>query len=226
MHFFRYLLFVLLPLALPAQESETGNWLMYFGNQRINQRWNWHNEIQYRNYNFIGDLEQLLIRTGIGYDLSPNNNNILLGYGFILSEPYVAGTDEKRQTTEHRIFQQWISRQKFDRVFLQHRYRIEERFIGEDFKMRFRYFLSFNIPITKKEMTEDAIYLSLYNEIFLQPQEPVFDRDRIYAALGYVINPYIRIEAGYMMQVYAADLRGQLQIALFNNYPFKSPDKE
>lgn len=226
MKLLRPLLFILLPLSLPAQESKTGNWLMYFGNQRINQRWNWHNEIQYRNYNIIGDLEQLLIRTGIGYDLSPNNNNILLGYGFILSEPYVAGTDEKRETTEHRIFQQWISRQKFDRFYLQHRYRIEERFIEDDFKMRFRYFLSFNIPLNKKEMTDDAVYLSLYNEIFLNTQEPVFDRDRIYAALGYVFNPYLRVEAGYMVQVYSSNQRGQIQLALFNNYPFKSPGKE
>jgi len=66
-----------------AQESAIGNWLMYLGNQKINNRWNWHHEIQYRNYNFVGDLEQLLLRTGIGYNLSANNNNLLLGYTYI-----------------------------------------------------------------------------------------------------------------------------------------------
>jgi len=221
MQILRLLLCILLPLTIHAQESATGNWLMYFGNQKINNRWNWHNEIQYRNYNYVGDLEQLLLRTGIGYNLSDNNNNILLGYAYIHSEPYVAGTDQKTNVNEHRIFQQLISRQQFGRVYLQHRYRIEERFIEDDFKMRFRYFLGLNVPLNKKEMVKDAVYLSLYNEIFLQDRDPVFDRDRIYGALGYVLNPYLRIEAGYMVQLLPSGHRGQLQLGLFNNYPFK-----
>ena len=57
--------------SLQAQDSDTGNWLIYIGSKKINDKWNWHHEIQYRNHNFIGDLEQLLIRTGIGVNLSP-----------------------------------------------------------------------------------------------------------------------------------------------------------
>ena len=216
-----YTLLLLLPFQAAAQESETGNWMMYFGNQKLSDRWNWHNEIQYRNYNMIGDLEQLLFRTGIGYNLSDNNNNLLLGYAYIYSEPYIAGTDDKNETSEHRVFQQLITRQTFDRFYVQHRYRIEERFIEDDFKLRFRYFLGLNVPLNKKEMAKGAVYLSLYNEIFLQDRDPVFDRDRIYGALGYVLTPYMRIEAGYMVQLLSAGHRGQLQIALFNNYPFK-----
>ncbi|WP_299184227.1 DUF2490 domain-containing protein, partial [uncultured Chryseobacterium sp.] len=113
-----------------AQESDLGAWYMYFGNNKINNKLNWHNEVQYRNFDAGGDLEQLLIRTGIGYDLTENNNNILLGYGFILSQPYING--EKTENIEHRIFQQYITKQKFGRFNLQHRYRLEERFLQDD----------------------------------------------------------------------------------------------
>ncbi|MBK8829395.1 MAG: DUF2490 domain-containing protein [Saprospiraceae bacterium] len=214
-----YALLLLLPFQAAAQESETGNWMMYFGNQKLSDRWNWHNEIQYRNYNFAGDLEQLLFRTGIGYNLSANNNNLLLGYAYIHGEPYVAGTDEKTNVNEHRIFQQFISRQQFGRFYLQHRYRIEERFIEEDFKMRFRYFLGLNVPINKKEMVSKAIYLSLYNEIFIQPKSPVFDRDRVYGAIGYVFSSNLKVEAGMMAQLLESSDRAQFQIALFNTFP-------
>lgn len=214
-----YALLLLLPFQAAAQESETGNWMMYFGNQKLSDRWNWHNEIQYRNYNFAGDLEQLLLRTGIGYNLSANNNNLLLGYAYIHGEPYVAGTDEKTNVNEHRIFQQFISRQQFGRFYLQHRYRIEERFIEEDFKMRFRYFLGLNLPINKKEMVSKAIYLSLYNEIFIQPKSPVFDRDRVYGAIGYVFSSNLKVEAGMMAQLLESSDRAQFQIALFNTFP-------
>ena len=82
-------LLLVLPNFINAQDSNFGNWLIYIGNKKINSKWNIHNEIQYRNYNAIGDLEQLLIRTGLGYTFNEGNNNVLLGYGYILSENYV-----------------------------------------------------------------------------------------------------------------------------------------
>ncbi|WP_223599677.1 DUF2490 domain-containing protein [Chryseobacterium sp. GVT01B] len=201
-----------------AQKSDLGAWYMYFGNNKISKKLNWHNEIQYRNFDAVGDLEQLLIRTGIGYDLTENNNNVLLGYGFILSQPYVNG--EKKENIEHRIFQQYITKQKFGRFYLQHRYRLEERFLEDDFRMRFRYMLGVNIPITQKEMLPKTLYASVYNEIFLHFNNPVFDRNRVYGALGYVINKNMRIEAGYMNQIQENRNRGQIQIGFYNNIPF------
>lgn len=201
-----------------AQKNDLGAWYMYFGNNKISKKLNWHNEIQYRNFDAVGDLEQLLIRTGIGYDLTENNNNVLLGYGFILSQPYVNG--EKKENIEHRIFQQYITKQKFGRFYLQHRYRLEERFLQDDFRMRFRYMLGLNIPITQKEMLPKTLYASVYNEIFLHFNSPVFDRNRVYGALGYVINKNMRIEAGYMNQIQENRNRGQIQIGFYNNIPF------
>ena len=204
-----------------AQKSDIGNWFIYFGNQKINNKWNWWNEVQYRNYNFAGDLQQLLLRTGIGYNLTENNNNVLLGYAFINSQRYLPNSEEKIGTNEHRIYQQFITRQNFGRVFMQHRYRIEQRFLPEDFQMRLRYFLSLNIPIYKKTMSEKTMYASAYNEIFLNTQNNTFDRNRLYGGLGYVINKNFRVEAGFMAQTLENTNRNQFQIILFNNLPFK-----
>ncbi len=44
------------PFLAAAQSSKLGNWLIYVGSKKIDSRWNWHHEIQYRNYNAIGDL--------------------------------------------------------------------------------------------------------------------------------------------------------------------------
>lgn len=216
------IVFMFLTTQVFAQKSEVGNWFIYFGNQKINKNWNFHNEIQYRNYNFIGDNNQLLVRTGIGYNLTENNNNILLGYGFINTQRYVSNSDEKAETNEHRIFQQFITKQNLGRIFLQHRYRIEERFLPNDFQIRFRYFLAVNIPITKKTMEKNALYLSAYNENFLNAVKPIFDRNRLYGAIGYVINKNIKIEAGFMAQTLENSNRNQFQIVLFNNIPFNN----
>lgn len=204
-----------------AQSVNTGNWVAYFGNQAFDKKWNLHSEIQYRSYNFIGDTQQLLFRTGLGYNFSEKNNNLLFGYGFINTKNYVPNTDEKVDFDEHRIFQQFITRQNFGRVFSQHRYRTEQRFYNDSFRLRFRYFLSINIPLTQKTMTPQAIYLSMSDEVFINAKANVFDRNRLFGGLGYVINKNLRVELGYMSQMLENSKRGQLQILLFNNMPFQ-----
>jgi Protein of unknown function (DUF2490) len=205
-----------------SQNSKVGNWVAYFGNQKINSKFNWHNEAQYRNYNFIGDASQLLLRTGIGYNLTENNNNLLLGYGFIQTYNYTSSgiKADKVSINEHRIFQQFITKQTFNNFYIQHRYRIEERFFKNDFKMRFRYFLAINKPITKKNMEKDAVYFSAYNEVFLNDKKPTFDRNRLYGAIGYCINKNIKIETGFMVQMLENSRTSQFQIVVFNNTPF------
>ena len=175
---------LMLPSVVAAQDSDFGNWLIYIGNKKVNSQWNIHNEVQYRNYDAVGDLEQLLLRTGVGYNLSENNHNLLLGYGYILSENYVANTQDKTSVNEHRIFQQFTSKQSVGVVSLTHRYRFEQRFVEADYKMRLRYFLAAKIPLQNTESESSKIYLSAYNEVFLNTESAVFDRNRVYAGVG------------------------------------------
>lgn len=203
-----------LPLTGFSQDSNFGNWLIYIGNKKLNSKWNIHNEVQYRNYNAVGDLEQLLLRTGVGYNIS-DKNNILLGYGYILSENYIDNTDNKASVNEHRIFQQYTTKQNIGKVKLSHRYRFEQRFVEEDFKLRFRYFLSLNVPLKYNESGESPFYLSAYNEIFLNSKSSIFDRNRVYGGLGYNVNKNVRVELGYMNQFFETTSRDQLNIITF-----------
>ncbi|GFZ89148.1 hypothetical protein GCM10011531_20790 [Aquaticitalea lipolytica] len=205
----------MLPIFTIAQDSNFGNWMIYFGNKQLNSKWNLHHEVQYRNYNAIGDLEQLLLRTGLGYNLT-DNTNILMGYGYILSENYIANTDEKFQVNEHRIYQQLITKQKFKNITIQHRYRFEQRFVEDDFKLRFRYFLGVNAPLSKKETNK--WYLSAYNELFINTESSVFDRNRLYGGLGYKISNSVRMELGYMNQFFETSSRDQFNIITFVNF--------
>ncbi len=201
-----------------AQPADLGNWFIYFGNKELNSRWNIHHEIQYRNYNFIGDLEQLLLRTGLGYNLTEGNNNVLLGYGFIHSENYVGSSDVKANVDEHRIFQQFITRHKIARVSVQHRYRFEQRFIEENFRLRYRYFLSLNLPLTDSEMNDNTLYLSAYNEIFIHGDGVLFDRNRLYGGLGFKCSDNLRFEVGYMNQFLQNFNRDQINLIAFVSF--------
>ncbi len=201
-----------------AQDSDVGGWYMYLGNNKISKNINWHNEIQYRNYNWGGDLEQLLLRTGFGYNLTENNNNLLLGYGYISSRPYIDG--EKQTINENRIFQQFVHKFKINKFHFQNRYRLEERFIEDIYKTRFRFMMGVTLPLNHKDLREKTLYLIANDELFINFKSPLFDRNRYFAGLGYKINKYFRVEAGYLVQAYENDSRGQFQLTFGNSMPF------
>lgn len=209
-------LLFLFPLLSFAQESKLGNWMIVFGNKSFDKGYFWHHEVQYRNYDAIGDLEQLLLRTGIGKNIS-DNANALLGYGFIRSENYVNDND-KIVINEHRIYQQLISKQNIGKLRMQHRYRFEQRWVESDFRLRFRYFLGMNYPIWKKTDAPNEIYLSAYDELFINTKATVFDRNRLYGGIGYRLNKMLRFELGYMNQFFTIGGRDQVNLVCFINY--------
>tara|TARA_R110000751_G_scaffold14621_3_gene47409 strand:- start:56993 stop:57667 length:675 start_codon:yes stop_codon:yes gene_type:complete len=209
---------LVLPFYGLSQDSNLGNWLIYIGSKELKNGWNIHNEVQYRNYDAVGDLEQLLLRTGLGCNLTENNNNLLLGYGYILSENYVGDTDQKVSVNEHRIFQQFTTKQNVGVLDLSHRYRFEQRFVEDDFKMRFRYFLGLKIPLQNKADGNNPLYLSAYNEIFLNTKSEIFDRNRLYGGLGYEFSKQLRLELGYMNQFFETSSRDQINIMAFVNF--------
>jgi hypothetical protein len=204
---------------LEAQKSDVGAWYVYLGNQALSKKWNWWNEVQYRNYNMGGDLQQLLLRTGLGFNLTENNNNVLLGYAYIISENYEAGGQYKLSNHENRIYQQFLTKQQFGRLYLQHRYRIEERFLEDKFRMRFRYGLSVNIPITAQTMAKGTVYFVASDELFIHGDSPAFDRNRLYGGIGYVISSNLRCEAGLIRQTLENSYRDQIQVVVNNTLP-------
>ncbi|OYQ49264.1 hypothetical protein CHU92_00380 [Flavobacterium cyanobacteriorum] len=214
----KLLVLLLAPVLGYCQPADFGNWFIYFGDKKLNNKWNWHHEVQYRNYNLLGNTDQLLLRTGIGYNLTENNNNLLLGYAYIYNEPNIGETDDKRNFAEHRIYQQFITRQSFGRIALQHRYRFEQRFIEDDFRLRLRYFLSANIAINQKQMQDKTLYLSAYNEIFINTEgSSYFDRNRLFGGLGYRFSKTFRAELGVMNQSTQKVSRNQLNVITFVN---------
>ena len=125
---------------------------------------------------------------------------------------------KKSDVNEHRIFQQFTSKQKIGSMSLSHRYRFEQRFVEADFKMRLRYFLALKIPLIKMRTLPSKLYVSAYNEVFLNTESSVFDRNRVYAGLGYQLHKNVRIEAGYMNQLFENSSRDQFNLITFVNF--------
>ena len=205
-----------------GQSNNVGTWFIYFGNQKMNDKWNIQSDFQYRDYRFLGQRNQFLARAGLGYNLKPQNHNLLLGYAYIATDAYDEFDNNTSTKIEHRIYQQYLYRNKIGLNALTHRFRLEERFFPNEFGLRARYFISLQKPLGSKTIAKGNTYLSAYNELFVDIKDPKFDRNRLYGGLGYVITESLRIETGYMIQAQKNITRGQLQMIIVNNLPFKT----
>ena len=205
-----------------GQSNNVGTWFVYFGNQKINDKWNIQSDFQYRDYRFLGQRNQFLARAGLGYNLKPQNHNLLLGYAYIATDAYDEFDNNTSTKIEHRIYQQYLYKNKVGSNSLTHRFRLEERFFPNEFGLRARYFISVQKPLGSKTIAKGNTYLSAYNELFVDIKDPKFDRNRLYGGLGYGITESLRIETGYMIQAQKNITRGQLQLIIVNNLPFKT----
>lgn len=225
---FVVLLILLLSSALPRvsyaqiDEDQIGGWYMLFWNTRFdNSRWGLQGDIQHRNFDLSGDLEQLLIRGGVTYSPESMPGLFTLGYANISTGTF---GPSGRETGEHRIYQEGLFSQSVgERVKLSHRFRFEQRWVdGQDFRARLRYALFANVPLNRTDLKAGAVYLSFYNELFLNANRDIgngrrvdfFDRNRTYAAFGYSISDAARMQFGYMHQSTDNVDKGQIQLSL------------
>ena len=218
----------LVPNISNAQETndELGAWYMYFYNSTFKDSpWGIQGDLQYRNWNLGGDLEQLLIRSGVTYQPKNTQIKFTLGYGNITTG--VIGSSDAT-SGEHRVYQEALYPVKFgNRIYTNHRFRYEQRFVeNQDLRTRYRYNLFVNVPLNKNTLEKKAIYLALYNEIFINGQRDIgnnnsveiFDRNRAYAALGYVIKNGLRVQLGIMNQTTDSQGKNQLQLSLHHKF--------
>ena len=209
-----------------VDEDQLGAWYMYFFNKSFdNSQWGFQGDVQYRNWDFGGDLEQLLLRAGGTYRPKGYNMLLTLGYGNITTGTFGPSDDTVR---EDRVYQEALLPHKLgERVFLRHRFRYEQRWVeNQDFRTRFRYALFVDIPLNGPDLKKGAWYLAFYDELFINGQTDIgdgrtvdrYDRNRLYGAVGYSLADNLRLQGGYMYQHSNAVSKGQLQLSLHHSF--------
>ncbi|MCC5917344.1 MAG: DUF2490 domain-containing protein [Cryomorphaceae bacterium] len=228
------ILFFFLSISVMAQNQirpeSYGQWFMYFGDNKINDRWGLHTELQLRNYFLQNTVEQTLARLGANYYLN-KFSMVSAGYGFIYTQPSAQNV-EGTTLLEHRVWEQLILRHKTDNVFIEHRYRLEQRFIENistgqaQYGDRVRYRLQALFPLYSISPRLRYFFINTYNEIFmnlgLNVSGQIFDRNRLYFAIGVQYSPKLNFQIGYLNQVISVpgdltDVNHNLQIGVSYN---------
>ena len=224
-----YIAFTLLfntQLYAQIDQDQLGGWYMYFFDAKFKESsWGVQGDIQLRNWGVADDLEQLLIRSGITYRPKNAEVKLTLGYGNITTGTF---GDSEATVKENRIYQEALFPVKFGkRLYTNHRFRYEQRFVeNQDFRTRYRYNLFLNIPLNKAVIENKTVYLSIYNELFINGERSIgngntveiFDRNRRYYALGYQIKQGMKVQLGTMRQTTNAWAKNQLQLSFHHNF--------
>ena len=203
-------------------EDKMGAWYMYFFDTTFKESpWGFQGDVQYRNWDIGGDLEQLLLRGGLTFSPKSANIKFTLGYGNVTTGQYGSNSST---TTESRIYQEALFPVQFgNRIYTNHRFRFEQRFVeNQDLRTRYRYNLFLNIALNKAAMDKHTVYLAFYNELFINGQRDigngnsvqVFDRNRFYVAMGYMIKKGLKVQLGIMKQTTNTWSKNQLQLSL------------
>ena len=205
-----------------VDDSQLGAWYAYhFKVNKSGQPWGIQGDLQWRNWNIAGDLEQVVLRAATTY--RPEKTNLSIAVGYANVQTFSFGESANRTVDENRIFQDLtLPLQLGERILMSNRFRLEQRsFAGDEFRTRYRYNLSFIIPINQNEMSERTIYLQASNELFLNGvrgkgdrEVDLFDRNRIYLGLGTFLKSNLKIQAGVMGQYLETTQKKQLQISL------------
>lgn len=208
---------VLIAVQLRSQdrgEKELGSWHMYFGTNKISERFSLHTEAQLRYYENGKNFNQLLLRTGLNYHIA-GNAIATLGYGHITTDGTFEDLEGETDSREHRIFEQFILKNKVWEFNFEHRYRLEQRFIDfgdrKDTQHRARYRIQLTLPLT------DIFFLNFYDEIFLNLQDDVFGQNRLYAAVGLNVTDNLSTQIGYLKNHFPSANFDRLQIGVFYN---------
>lgn len=205
--------------------DQTGAWYMYFFNTTFKESpWGLQGDLQYHSWNKTDDMEQLLFRAGLTYKPKKVSVKFTLGFANI-----TFGQQGKDHTSkvENRIYQEILFPIKLSRHFYTtHRFRYEQRFVADqDFRTRFRYIIFLNVPLNKTNLEKGAIYLAFYDELFLNGEKnigneqgvEIFDRNRTYAGLGYLIKNDLKIQLGGMRQIANLSNRNQFILSFHHS---------
>ena len=201
--------------AQSSAEQAQGSWFVFINQHRFNTKLTALTDIQHRSWEFAQNFNQLLLRSTLYYPLN-SEFKLGVGYGYIATDPSFETLEDEKNTSEHRLHTDLMFTRSFSHGAWINRYRLEQRYLSNDAdaydaSQRLRYMSRINYKLTSK------FSLSVFDEIFLNLQRPVFSQNRLYFGMGYQATPLLNVQLGYMKNHFSNANFNRLVITLWYN---------
>lgn len=200
-------------------DQQTIGWYTYNGDHKLNDRWAIHTEYQWRRIDLIRSWQQSLARVGLVRTI---NENVKLGGGYTYFVTFPFGRYPQAENDvpypEHRLHQDVQLSEKYGRLELSHRFRLEQRWLanqtddsnprritGWSFQNRVRYQVAGEVPLKGATVDDGEWYLNFFDEVFIgfgrNVGQNIFNQNRLSGGVGYQVSDGFKLELNYLNQV-------------------------
>lgn len=176
---FNFLFFFLVVSTFSVAQNDVGSWLIYKNKLKLNNKTSIDTQYQHRSFSLDLAEDQALITAGLSHVISPN---------VIVS----AGYRKIGALSENGMYQKIAFSTQLNKIKLTNSFFLEERWLGDNFQLRYRFGLTANIPLSPKTA------LSLTEEVFLQNSGTSFNQNRVTAQVSHKLSDVLQLNSGLM----------------------------
>jgi len=183
-----------------AQDNTAlGSWGMLILKGRINNKFTLQGEFNTRSDNFASNFNYCEYKTSVIYSLSSKFGMALGAGGYNKNDDgsFFTTTNSEK---EFRTWGDLLFKHALNRLFFDHRARLEQRFLHSDYQNRLRYRFALTVPVNGKVLTDKTFYLASYDELFFGESTPVYEKNKFYAGAGYKFNKTLAVQLGGISQ--------------------------
>jgi Protein of unknown function (DUF2490) len=208
--FIGFVVFVFLIHTAKAQNKtvthENQQWIQYYDETKLNKNWTLLADASFRWRDGFSENAQFIARTGLGYSIK---ENLRISAGFAYSSFY---TQDTLNRVEYRPHQEILLRDNFNKIRINQRIRVEERFFNplnnpnNTFNFRFRYQIMVSLPLFKlsKSNPDSMFLLNVGDEIFInagkETPTQTFDQNRFVVSPVFQLNKNLSISPTWNSQ--------------------------
>lgn len=217
---FQYFLIILLLFIFQRgfSQSSLGAWYIYNGSFFVKEKTELFFETQIRLREITSNKEEIFFRPIFIHHFNSKWNGGL-GYTYHINFADASSGDNDKSSHENRIILQAQIYTPVEKTNIQHRLRLEQRWITSvstsdtETRQRFRYRLQATVPLNSSKIGKGVFFVNVYNELFINLQDGLdFDQNRLYLAPGYQFSNSTNLQLGYLYQRKGEENLNRLQI--------------
>lgn len=176
-------------------------------------------------FRYAREFEPMQYQARTALEVKLGDHFVLVPLAYVYTWNYLYGRQPASfANNEHRIWQQLSYKHSWGKILLDHRLRLEQRFIQrrttdqednviyhgyDNRQVRMRYRFMARMPLNNAEIVPGTWFLGVYDEAFISWGKSVTfhepDQNRIFAGAGYQFDERLSVLPGFLYQMMIKD---------------------
>ena len=186
-------------LVNPFAFGQVGSWTVLSAKVGLSPNWSMFGEAQLRSTSFFQNFHYYEYKGGGTFHVD-KNFSVALAAGRYTTFQQGGNFLEPEVNDEFRLWQQLVVSEYLERIRIEHRYRLEQRWTSTGFRTRYRFRVNVTVPLNQRKLEPGVWYVSAGNEVFLTDRPTYFERNRFTLAIGQQVTRQLTCYAGYVYQ--------------------------